>query len=247
MRKINKTDVDKLYGGKLPRVVDFVFDDHVAAVFPDMIKRSVPGYETIVALLGVIAERHLRGDCNVYDLGCSLGASMRSVHSRITDPSVRFIGVDNSASMLEQCRNNIAGVIDPGRFSLLHCDARDVEVKDAGMVILNFTLQFLDRTDRLGLLTRIHAGMKTGGVVVLSEKVCFEDPGEARLQQAMHDQFKAANGYSELEIAQKRAALENIMTPDSAALHRERLQQAGFSQVRQWFQAFNFCSFVAIK
>ena len=238
---------DKVYAGKLPSVVDFVFDDHVAAVFPDMIRRSVPGYETIVALLGVIAERHLRGDCNVYDLGCSLGASICSVHSRITDPSIRFIGVDNSAPMLAQCRNNLEGVIDPERFSLLHCDIRDVEVKNAGMVILNFTLQFLDSTDRLGLLTRIHAGMKPGGVVVLSEKVCFEDADEARLQQAMHDQFKAANGYSALEIAQKRAALENIMTPDSAAAHRERLQQAGFSQVRQWFQAFNFCSFLAFK
>ena len=238
---------DKVYAGKLPSVVDFVFDDDVAAVFPDMIRRSVPGYETIVALLGVIAERHLRGDCNVYDLGCSLGASMRSVHSRVTDPSIRFIGVDNSAPMLEQCRNNLESVIDSERFSLQHCDIRDVEVKDAGMVILNFTLQFLDSTDRLSLLTRIHAGMKPGGVVVLSEKVCFKDADEARLQQAMHDQFKAANGYSALEIAQKRVALENIMTPDSAATHRERLQEAGFSQVRQWFQAFNFCSFLAVK
>ena len=224
---------DKVYAGKLPRVVDFVFDEHVAAVFPDMIRRSVPGYETVIALLGVIAEQHLSGDCTVYDLGCSLGASMLSVHSRITDPSVRFIGVDNSAPMLAQCRNNLQGVIDRKRFDLLHCDIRDVEVKDAGMVILNFTLQFLDPADRLGLLTRIHAGLKTGGVVVLSEKVAFQGPAEAHLQRALHDRFKAANGYSELEIAQKRAALENVMLTDSPAVHRRRLRQAGFSQVSQ--------------
>ncbi len=244
---MSKGDIDKVYAGKLPRVVDFVFDDHVAAVFPDMIRRSVPGYETIVSMLGVIAERRLRGGCNVYDLGCSLGAAMLSVHSRIPDPSVRFIGVDNSAPMLEQCRNNLNGVIDSERFSLLHCDIRDAEIKDAGMVILNFTLQFLDPADRIGLLTRIHTGLKPGGVLVLSEKIAFEDSGEETLQQSMHDQFKAANGYSELEIAQKRAALENVMTPDSATAHHERLRRAGFSRVSQWFRAFNFCSFIALK
>ncbi len=239
--------IDKVYAGKLPRVIDFVFDDQVAAVFPDMIRRSVPGYETMVSLLGVIAERCAQPDSNLYDLGCSLGAAMLSIHSRVPDPTVRFIGVDNSAPMLRECRKNLNGVIDAGRFELLCCDIRDVEVKDAGMVILNFTLQFLDPADRLGLLRRIHAGLKTGGALVLSEKVCFEDPGEGALQQTLHDQFKTANGYSELEIAQKRAALENVMMPDSAAAHLARLRQAGFPRVSQWFQAFNFCSFVACK
>ena len=239
--------IDKVYAGKLERVADFVFDERVAAVFPDMISRSVPGYETVVALLGVIAERYHQPDSNIYDLGCSLGASMRAIHSRIADPSARFIGVDNSAPMLRQCRDNLAGVIDDARLSLLHCDVREAEVKDAALVILNFTLQFLDPGDRLGLLVRIHAGLKPGGVVVLSEKVCFEDAGEERMQQALHAQFKIANGYSDLEIAQKRAALENVMLPESAAAHCERLRQAGFSQVSQWFQAFNFCSFIAHK
>ena len=238
---------DNIYADKLPRVVDFVFDARVAAVFPDMIRRSVPGYETIISLLGVIAEKYIRSDSNIYDLGCSLGAAMLSMHSRIPDSSIRFIGVDNSAPMLQKCRGNLDDVIDAERFDLLHCDIRDVEIKNAGMVILNFTLQFLDRDDRLKLLQKIYEGMNVGGVLVLSEKVCFDGNQENDLQQSLHAHFKIANGYSEMEIAQKRAALENIMTPDNATTHRERLQQAGFSQVSQWFQAFNFCSFVAIK
>ena len=244
---VDKGKVDKVYAEKLPRLVDFVFDESVASAFPDMIRRSVPGYETIVALLGVIAERHLRSDSHVYDLGCSLGAAMLSIHSRITDRSVRFIGVDNSAPMLEQCRNNLQGVIDAARFSLLHCDVRDVEIKEADMVILNFTLQFIDPAARLALLARIYDGLKPGGVLILSEKISFEDSDEEILQQSLHDQFKAANGYSELEIAQKRAALENIMTPDSVETHLMRLRQAGFTRANQWFRAFNFCSFMAIK
>ncbi len=244
---VDKLDIDKLYADPLPRVVDFVFDARVAEAFPDMIRRSVPGYENILSLLGVIAERYAQADSNVYDLGCSLGASMLSMHARIADRSVRFIGVDNSAPMLQKCRANLDGIIDAKRFDLVQCDVMQAEVKDACMVVLNFTLQFVEPAERLDLLRRIYAGLKPGGGVVVSEKIRIEDNWDGRLQQTLHEQFKAANGYSELEIAQKRTALEKVMKPDSAATHLARLRQAGFAHAGQWFQAFNFCSFVAHK
>ncbi|MGI9310476.1 MAG: carboxy-S-adenosyl-L-methionine synthase CmoA [bacterium] len=241
------SDTDKVYADERPRVVDFVFDERVAAVFADMIRRSAPGYEAIVALLGVIAERFARPNSTVYDLGCALGASMLSIHARVADRSIRFVGVDNSAPMLRRCRENLTGVIAADRFDLQHRDVRDAEIVDADMVVLNLTLQFLEPADRLGLLRRIHAGLNAGGVAVLAEKVRFDDAAEREWQQSLHDQFKAANGYSELEIAQKRAALEHVMTLDSADAHIARLRQAGFAQAFQWFQAFNFCAFVALK
>ena len=241
------SDTDKVYAEQMPHIVDFVFDDRVAAVFSDMIRRSVPGYEAIISLLGVIAERTIQADSIIYDLGCSLGASMLSIQSRISDQSVRYVGVDNSAPMLETCRQNLGAVMDSRQFSLLCCDVRDVEIKNASLVILNFTLQFLNQADRLSLMKRIYAGLNPAGALVLSEKICFKDPAVASLQQSLHDQFKSANGYSELEISQKRTALENVMVLDDGATHLERLRQAGFSQVGQWFQAFNFCSFIAIK
>lgn len=242
---------DKVYADKLTHVVDFVFDEKVAAVFPDMLRRSVPGYETIISLLGVIAERYAQSDSTIYDLGCSLGAAMLSIQSRITDPSIQFVGVDNSAPMLQQCRNHLDRAILPetqdGRFRLLHCDVRDVDIQNASMVVLNFTLQFVAATERLALLRQIYAGMKDNGVIVLSEKICFADALKDDLQQSLHDQFKFANGYSDLEIAQKRAALEKVMRLDSADTHIKRLRQAGFSRITQWFQTFNFCSFIAVK
>lgn len=241
---------DNTYANKLSHVVDFVFDDQVAEVFPDMIRRSVPGYETIVSLLGVIAERYAQPNSMIYDLGCSLGASMLSIHSRIADPTIRFVGVDNAEPMLQQCRKNldrILGKDQAERFNLIHRDVLEAEIKDASMVVLNFTLQFVDRAERPKLLNQIYAGMNPGGAVVLSEKVCFDDEVESDTQQSLHDDFRVANGYSDLQIAQKRAALENVMKLDSADTHRQRLQQAGFSQVTQWFQTFNFCSFIAIK
>lgn len=247
MSERGKNPVDKVYAGQRPRVDDFVFDARVAVVFPDMIARSVPGYKFIIDMTGIIAARYARPGANLYDLGCSTGASLLSAHARIEDASVNFIGIDNAAPMLGKCRANLAGVIDPARLTLVHGDVRDAEIADADVVILNFTLQFIAPGDRLDLLRRVYAGMNTGGVVIIAEKVAFDDAIESRLQQELHENFKAANGYSDLEIAQKRAALENVLVPDTAAAHRARLRQAGFAQPVRWFQAFNFCAFLARK
>ena len=237
--------IDTVYAGKRPRVDDFVFDRQVAAVFPDMIARSVPGYALVAALSGIIAARHARPGCNIYDLGCSTGAALLSAHARIDDATVQFIGVDFAAPMLEKCRANLDGVIAPAQLKLMHADVRDARIENAGAVILNFTLQFIAPGDRLGLLQRIHAGMNTGGALIIAEKVKFDSPTEARLQQTLHEDFKTANGYSDLEIAQKRAALEHVLVPDTAPAHLARLKRAGFAQASQWFQAFNFCAFLA--
>lgn len=247
MMNADNNAVDNVYAGKRPRVDDFVFDARVAAVFPDMIARSVPGYAFIIDMTGIIAARHARPGCNIYDLGCSTGASLLAAHARIDDSTVNFIGIDNAAPMLEKCRANLAGVIDSARLRLVHGDVRDAEITNADVVILNFTLQFIAPDDRLDLLRRIYAGMNLGGAVVIAEKVAFDDAGEARLQQELFERFKAANGYSALEIAQKRAALEHVLVPDTAAAHRARLRRAGFAQPLRWFQAFNFCAFLARK
>ena len=240
------SESDKVFAKKRARVSDFIFDERVAAVFPDMIRRSVPGYEALLPLLGVIAAGCVREDSNVYDLGCSLGAALLAAHSQ-AGARAHFIGVDNSEAMLRECRKRLDGAIPESQLRLLHCDVLDAEITDASMVVLNFTLQFIDPAERLGLLQRIYAGLRRGGALVLSEKVRFEDAEQQELQREFHRQFKAANGYSELEIAQKRAALEKVMTPDSEEAHLARLRRAGFARPARWFQAFNFFSFVAHK
>ena len=89
--------------------------------------------------------------------------------------------------------------------------------------------------------------MLPGGALVLSEKIAFEDNKEAKLNEDLHLAFKKANGYSELEIAQKRSAIENVLIPETLATHLDRLKQAGFSQAQVWFQCMNFVSIIAIK
>jgi tRNA (cmo5U34)-methyltransferase len=238
---------DTLFAQAHPMLVDFQFDERVASVFPDMIRRSVPGYGDIIALLGLFAEQYAQPDSQLYDLGCSLGAATLSLRRRIRVPNCRIIAVDNAAAMVARCREHIANDISPTPVEVIEADIREVVIERASVVVLNFTLQFLPPAERLALLQTIHAGMLPGGVLLLSEKLRFDDAASQAFQEQLHLAFKRANGYSEMEISQKRAALENVLLPDTLDEHRARLAQAGFAQVEPWFQAFNFASLAAFK
>ncbi len=227
--------------------MDFAFTEAVADVFPDMIRRSVPGYETIIGLLGVIARQYAQPESRIYDLGCSLGAATLSMAAQIRVPGVSFVCVDNSAAMTGRCAQIMQRRLPDGHFEVVCDDIQHVVLENASVVVLNFTLQFLRPEERLAMLGRIYAGLRPGGVLVLSEKLRFADVAEQELITGLHLEFKRANGYSELEISQKRSSLENVLIPDTFEEHVERLQAAGFGQVVKWFQGFNFASLLAVK
>ena len=238
---------DTLFSAQIEKLGDFTFDESVAEVFPDMIQRSIPGYSNIITAIGMLAERFVTPNSNVYDLGCSSCAATLSARRHIQQPNVKIIGIDNSQPMVERCRQHIAAYHSDIPVDILCDDIRQVEIKNASMVILNFTLQFLPPEDRVALLTKIYQGLNPNGVLVLSEKFRFEDTAIDELLIDLHHQFKRANGYSELEVSQKRTALENVMRTDSVDTHKMRLKNVGFSHVELWFQCFNFGSMVAIK
>ncbi|MDZ7804766.1 carboxy-S-adenosyl-L-methionine synthase CmoA [Thiohalophilus sp.] len=238
---------DKIYASPQPMIVDFAFDEKVAGVFPDMIRRSVPGYETVISLLGLLAERYAKPDSRIYDFGSSLGAATLAMRQRIAHDSCRIIAADNSTAMTERCRQFLLQDDSPVEVDVICADIRDIKVEQASLVVLNFTLQFIPQAERQALLDQIYAGLLPGGALVLSEKLAFDNEREQQFQIDMHLAFKKANGYSELEISQKRTALEKVLVPDSFETHCERLQQAGFKEVHQWFQCFNFASLLAVK
>ncbi|MEN8169130.1 MAG: carboxy-S-adenosyl-L-methionine synthase CmoA [Pseudomonadota bacterium] len=247
MKQPDNNSRDDIYASPQEMLVDFAFDDKVATVFPDMIRRSVPGYSEIIALLGLFAEQYATANSNLYDLGCSLGAATLSLRRRVNQPGCTIIAVDNAESMIQRCRENIEHDLESTPVELQCADIREVEIKNASVVVLNFTLQFLPGEERLTLLRRIYEGLNPGGVLVLSEKLQFSDTGRQQFEEAMHLAFKRANGYSELEISQKRAALEEVLVPDTLEQHSARLTEAGFRRVEPWFQAFNFASIAAFK
>ena len=152
-----------------------------------------------------------------------------------------MIAVDNAAPMLDQAR---AAIADP-RITFLEADIRQVPFEPAGAVTLNWVLQFLPPPDRLELLGRIREGLVDQGALLLSEKVRSEDPDVEAFNFDAHLDFKRANGYSELEISQKRTALEQVMIPDTIETHLARLEEAGFRRVQVWYRCLNWASFIA--
>lgn len=240
---------DQLFANPLEDVSGFEFNKAVAAVFPDMIQRSVPGYASVIAMSGFLAQRFAQPGSVVVDLGCSLGATTLSMANALDAVGIHcdLLAVDNSPAMLAQARDILARENVLHRVQLQEADIVDIEVANASLIALNYTLQFIAVEHRTALLKRCADGMNSGGVLILSEKIAFGDGSVNELFSDLHHDFKRSKGYSDLEISQKRAALENVLQPETLATHTQRLQQAGFSRVELWFQCLNFASLLAFK
>ncbi|TQV71664.1 carboxy-S-adenosyl-L-methionine synthase CmoA [Aliikangiella marina] len=229
------------------KAMPFAFDQKVAEVFPDMIKRSVPGYPIMIKHIEKFASKYVKQGTNCYDLGCSLGAASLAMSQGIQQNGCKVIGIDNSEAMLTRCQQHIDAFKHQTEIELHLGDVTDFPMSNASMVALNFTLQFIDKNKRVELLTAIYEALNPGGILVLSEKVSFDDPQMNQLMIDVHHEFKKENGYSDLEISQKRNSLENVLIPETLPEHLKRLKTIGFKTADCWFQQFNFMSIVAIK
>lgn len=238
---------DQLFATPHARIEEFAFNEQVARVFDDMIDRSVPGYRTVIALSALLAAQYAQPGSNCYDLGCSLGATTLAMRHRIPHTTCRIVAVDNAPAMLERFHHLLEQDDGPIPVEIVLDDMVRVPLVQASVVVLNFTLQFLNLDQRYPLLERIYQGLNPGGALVISEKTFELDRSHQQQLDEWHIAFKRANGYSDLEISQKRTALENVLIPETSATHLQRLRDVGFGAPRQWFQCFNFSSFVAVK
>ncbi len=239
---------DEIYTKESANSGSFEFDEAVASVFPDMLKRSIPGYAASIQAIGTLAARYVQPGTRCYDLGCSLGAATLAMQRNINVEGCRITAVDSAAAMISGCRKSIAANASKGPpVAIVQGDVREIKIAQASMVVMNYTLQFLAPAERQDMLRKIADGMLPGGILLLSEKVIDDDPSTEKLLVELHHEFKRRNHYSDLEISRKRTAIENVLIPDSVATHRKRLVAAGFSHVGVWLRYFNFVSFVATK
>ena len=244
---MHNSDTDLIYSQAHKQVKNFTFDAQVVEVFPDMISRSVPGYNTIIDTIGRLSQQFVKNNSNIYDLGCSLGAATLAMRKGISAESCKIIGVDNSTDMVKRCKMHVDAFKGNTPVEIIEGNIQDINIENASMVVLNFTLQFIEKSQRQALLSKIAKGLKPGGLLVLSEKITSQDNVTDEVLIDLHHSFKRDNGYSELEVAQKRTALEKVMLTDSVEVHKARLSNAGFKHISLWFQCFNFTSFIAIK
>lgn len=238
---------DRIFAEMAAEAGSFEFNDDVAEVFPDMLRRSIPGYAASIRAIGTLASRYVQPGSRCYDLGCSLGAATLAMQQNISVPGCQIIAVDLAPAMIQRCREIIAASDSDVDVLIVEDDVRQITIEQASMVVMNYTLQFLSLEERDAMIGNIFDGLNDGGILVLSEKVLDEDDEVEKLLVAMHDEFKRQNAYSDLEISRKRTALENVLIPETISMHRTRLENAGFRHVGIWLRQFNFVSIIATK
>ena len=235
---------DNLFN-KQSDIADFRFDQEVVKVFDDMVRRSVPGYDSMIQMIGLIARMYGQDNTNYYDLGSSTGAITLSIALNNKSKNNQFFAIDNSKEMVEQCEKNLHSKVD--NLQAICDDINQVQIKSASIVVLNLTLQFIDVNLRFNLIKKIYDGLEPGGILIISEKIHFDDELTQNHITKLHIDFKKENGYSELEIANKRQAIENVLITETKEQHLNRLRECGFVETSCFFQCLNFVSFLSVK
>lgn len=238
---------DEKYRAFKGPVADFDFDEDTARVFDDMLDRSVPRYQEIQRMLGTLAAAFSMPQSRLYDLGCSTGNSLIAFDQQVPQ-GVTLIGIDASSAMLARARQKLEALSLRHPFDLLAADLEsEFPLEQASVVVLNLTLQFVRPIHRERLLARIFKGTLPGGCLLLVEKVLCSDSRINRLYIDQHYAFKRENGYSEMEIAKKREALENVLVPYQHSENCALLKAAGYTTVETFFRWYNFEGLIAVR
>lgn len=238
---------DEVFKGEIKKAGDFKFGANVAGVFDDMVSRSVPFYEEIQRMVAELAATYAKEGTDVYDLGCSTGTTLLGMDA-LVNKDVQFIGVDDSMEMLDKCRAKLNEVGFSRRFELRCADLnKGIKIHNATVVVICLTLQFVRPLHREKLLKNIYDGLNHGGVLILVEKILAEESEFNRDFIEYYYDYKRRNHYSELEISQKREALENVLVPYKLSENITLLRDKGFAHCEVFFKWYNFAGLVAVK
>ena len=238
---------DEVFREEIEQVSDFRFGANVASVFDDMVNRSVPYYGEIQRMMAELAADHAREGTFVYDLGCSTGTTMIGMDTMV-EKSIKFIGVDDSQEMLNKCKAKFDEIKFNRPYELRCADLGEgVKIENASVVVLCLTLQFVRPIYRERLLQDIVKGLNPSGVLILVEKILAEESDFDRDFINYYYNYKRRNQYSELEIAQKREALENVLVPYKLSENITLLRDQGFASCEVFFKWYNFAALIAVK
>jgi tRNA (cmo5U34)-methyltransferase len=216
-----------------------------------MAGRSIPWYRQVQEMSASLAATFFQEGSTLYDLGCSTASGTILAAEALFAAGFRrprLVGVDNSAAMCERASEKL-GILFDGRepVSIRNEDLLETEIRDASVVIMNYTLQFIPPLRRESLLRRIYDNLRHNGILIVSDKTTQSHTDLSRIFVDKYYDFKRANGYSELEISQKREALENVLIPYSVQEEETLFLDTGFASVDRFFSWYNFSSFLCIK
>lgn len=239
--------VDKVFETER-KISDFSFNREVAAVFDDMVSRSVPYYDEMQRMSVELVRDFAVDGSRIYDIGCATGTTMALIDRAIGETDATIVGIDNSKEMLKQAGEKLdqLGLAHP--YELVCADIhKRMPVENASVVAMLLTLQFARPLYRERIVRRLFQGIRDNGCLLLIEKITSEDTLFNRLFIDHYYDFKRRNGYSDMEIAKKREALENVLIPYRLEENVELLKGAGFRHVEVFFRWYNFCGLIAAK
>ena len=229
------------------KLADFKFDARTVGVFDDMVNRSVPFYGEIQRMTTELAGDFAVPGSTLYDFGCSTATTMLAMEQTV-DPGVGFVGFDNSREMLERARRKLDASPSPRSREVRYLDLHEpFEIEDGSVAVMLFTLQFVRPLHRERVIRTIASGLRHQGALILVEKVIESDTMFNRLFIDHYYDMKRRHGYSEMEISQKREALENVLVPYRMEENRALLLENGFSHVQEFFRWYNFAGVVAVR
>lgn len=238
---------DKIFDDQTLPAADFCFDTKVVNVFDDMVSRSVPFYDEMQRMTCQMAADFAEAGSEIYDIGCSTGTTLLQMDQKV-GPYVGFVGIDNSADMIQKAHAKLEGAHLMRNWRLVNTDIHhNLPIENASVVTMVLTLQFARPLYRERIMERIFSGLNKNGCIILIEKLVQEDSRINRMFIDHYYDFKRCNGYSETEIAKKREALENVLVPYRFEENRELLKSVGFNAVEEFFRWYNFCGIIAVK
>ncbi len=244
---MESTQRDEIFSQKTKTLGDFDFGETTAKVFDDMLNRSIPLYGELQRQISEMAAEFAQPGTNIYDLGCSTGITMDNIRRNVPD-NINIIGIDYSGAMLERARERFKSLPQGAPVEFIEADLnKPIEMRNASVVVLNLTLQFIRPLYRDSLVKSVYECLNDKGCLILVEKVLGNHSLINRTFIKFYFDMKMRNGYSETEISQKREALENVLIPYRLDENMELLKRCGFAYSDVFYKWYNFSGVLAVK
>ena len=220
----------------------FEFDDEVAGVFDDMLKRSIPDYRGMRDLVDGIGLRYAPGHgSKVLGLGTSLGRDIDTF--ALVGCEVTSCEVSEPMARRQEERFRTFKNVEVRRVDV----TTDMPCQEYDLVLSILTLQFIRPEDRDGVVDAAYRRLRDGGAMVVVEKVLGETWGIEAVMRSEYEREKGLNGYTTDQIEGKKDALAFVMQPYKASQNVDMLRQAGFRSVDCFWRHLNFAGFLAVK
>lgn len=206
----------------------WAFNEDVAKCFPDMLKRSIPSYESMRNLVFSIGRNYIKKNTHICDIGCSDGQAIEP--------------------MLRKCRERFQ---DWKKSQIV--DIRNYDIKNGipqfsnSLVLSILTLQFTPIEYRHKIVQSVYDSLMPGCAFILVEKVLGNTSAIDDILLKEYYNMKKENLYSQKQIADKRKSLEGVLVPITAKWNENLLKECGFRQLDCFWRCLNFAGWIAIK